>query len=100
MLYVDKRKLPKLNFVRLEAFERGIQAFTLTGERAHLAVVDDSGNVLESGDDLERALWWMMVDAHNRFLEGLGHIKRLTPHPQEYESEAIPVPLKRKSKRV
>lgn len=56
----------------------GITVRTRDGRRARLAVIDDDGNVLESGRIVEREVWAVAVQVHENFLAGKGHLRVLS----------------------
>lgn len=80
MLIIDPHEIPVIPHAELSATCAGIQARTKDGRPAFLAIVDQHGNVLASGANVERAAWLLMCLAQRNFLEGKGHIRvRLSP---------------------
>jgi hypothetical protein len=75
MLLIDPNEIPAFANVDLSANCFGIEAKTKDGRPAKLAVVDESGAVLESGADVEKAAWLLMLLARRNFLEGNGHVR-------------------------
>jgi len=71
-----KRELTGLRSAELSAviFE-GLAARTSDGKRAALAIIDDDGRVIESGPEVARAAWDVMLACYRKFLEGNGHIR-------------------------
>ncbi len=57
---------------------QGISVSTPLGEPASLAVVDQHGNVVEAGPDVERAVWGVAIAAYRNFLLGKGHMRVLS----------------------
>jgi hypothetical protein len=45
------------------------------GQPATLAVVDQSGRVLESGPSVAAAAWNVAIRSHEQFLIGMGHLR-------------------------
>lgn len=79
MLLVNLDDIPAFDSVDLSANCTGIQARTKAGQPARLAIVDESGRVLESGADVARAAWLLMLLARRNFLEGNGHVRVQRP---------------------
>jgi hypothetical protein len=75
MLIIDPAEIPAFKSCELSANCAGIQAITKDGKPAMLAVVDESGAVLESGAEVMRAAWLLMLLARRNFLEGKGHVR-------------------------
>lgn len=54
------------------------EGFTVTGRDgrpARLAIIDDQGNVLESGESVAREAWAVTLACHRNYLQGLGHLR-------------------------
>lgn len=79
MLLPSPDPIPPLANAVLSANCFGLNAATRDGDIAYLAIVDEQGKVLEAGDHVARASWLLMLIALQNFLEGMGHIKNLTP---------------------
>lgn len=79
MLLPPPDPIPVLANAVLSANCFGLSATTRDGSTAYLAIVDERGNVLEMGDHIAKASWYLMLQAWQNFLEGMGHIKNLTP---------------------
>lgn len=79
MLLINLEDIPALTNAKLSATCAGIVAETPDGRPAKLAVVDESGAVLEAGEDVEKAAWLLMLLARRNFLEGNGHIRVYRP---------------------
>jgi ribulose-5-phosphate 4-epimerase/fuculose-1-phosphate aldolase len=73
---IDKRSLIGLQSAELSAviFE-GIAARTRDGKRASLAIVDEDGRIVESGPEVAKEAWGVMLACYRKFLEGNGHIR-------------------------
>lgn len=56
----------------------GLSVSTPTGEAATLAVVDQSGNVIDAGPDVARVVWDVAIAAYRNFLMGTGHLRVLS----------------------
>jgi hypothetical protein len=79
MLILDLNEIPAFERAELSATCTGIQAKTKGGNPARLAIVDESGVVLEAGADVQRAAWLLMLLAYRNYLEGNGHIRITRP---------------------
>jgi hypothetical protein len=79
MMFIDDLEIPPLPNALLSANCFGLYAETKDRRKAHLAIVDERGNVLEMGDHVEQAAWGLMLKARNNFLMGLGHLKVFGP---------------------
>lgn len=60
---------------------QGLSIATPGGEPASLAVVDGSGNVIEAGPNVARAVWDVAIGAYRNFLIGNGHLRVLSKPP-------------------
>jgi len=79
MLIINLEDIPAFANVDLSANCFGIEARTKDGKPAKLAIVDESGAVLEAGADVTKAAWLLMLLARRNFLEGNGHVKVYRP---------------------
>lgn len=79
MLIIDLDQIPAFANADLSANAFGIEARTKDGKPAQLAIVDGSGAVLESGADVHKAAWLLMLLARRNFLEGNGHVRVYRP---------------------
>ena len=71
----------------------GYQFTTTDGRPARLAIIDDQGNVVESGEAVAREAWNVCIAVIKNFKIGQGHIvvhsappglaKRNTPEPRK-----------------
>lgn len=52
----------------------GLTATTADGKPAHLAIIDDDGNILESGISVAREAWRIAIAVHTNFLRGTGYL--------------------------
>lgn len=75
MLLIDPNEIPAFANIDLSANCFGIEAKTKDGKPAKFAVVDESGVILESGADVNKAAWMLMRLALRNFLEGNGHLR-------------------------
>jgi hypothetical protein len=80
MLLINLEDIPALANADLSANAFGIEAKTKDGKPARLAIVDESGVVLESGADVGKAAWLLMRLALRNFLEGNGHVRVYRPN--------------------
>lgn len=53
----------------------GLTVKTRDGDQAFLAVVDESGNILESGPSVAREVWNVTLAVYKNFLLGKGHLR-------------------------
>lgn len=79
MLLINLEDIPAFANVDLSANAFGIEAKTKDGKPAKLAIVDESGAVLEAGADVGKAAWLLMLLARRNFLEGNGHVRVRRP---------------------
>ena len=54
---------------------------TRDGAPARLAIIDESGKVIEAGKVVEQAAWYVCVETQWNFWEGQGHIVVHTEPP-------------------
>jgi hypothetical protein len=54
---------------------KGFEVRTADGRLATLAVVDDQGEIIESGPNVLTEAWIVAVMAYQRFLEGEGQLR-------------------------
>ena len=59
----------------------GLAAQSLDGRPLRFALIDDDGNVVESGDSVADAAWRMSVLSHEQYLQGMGHMRVHTSPP-------------------
>lgn len=85
-MLIDDTEIPPLSNAVLSANCFGLYAETKDRRKAHLAIVDERGNVLEMGDHVEQAAWGLMLNARNNFLMGIGHLKVFGPYAPPRES--------------
>lgn len=81
MMLTSETPIPPIGNATLSANCFGLSVSTKEGKKAHLAIVDEQGEVLEMGEDVRVAVWLLMLNARNNFLEGLGHLRVLAPAP-------------------
>ena len=66
---------PALDGAKISAtVSTGFKVTTTTGTQAHMAIVDEKGNILASGDDVAWAAWRVCVKVQENFWEGQGHL--------------------------
>lgn len=53
------------------------------GRRCHLAIIDDDGKVIESGDAVAREAFNVAIDSYKQLLKGTGHIRVFSAEPQK-----------------
>ncbi|WGS40379.1 hypothetical protein LFL97_11575 [Burkholderia sp. JSH-S8] len=56
---------------------QGLSVAAPTGEPATLAVIDQSGKVIDAGPAVMRAVWDVAIVAYRNFLIGSGHLRVL-----------------------
>lgn len=59
----------------------GLSIKTIDGKQALLAVVDTSGNILESGPVVAREVWNVTLAVYKNFLLGKGHLRIFNSPP-------------------
>lgn len=79
MLLIEEADIPALENAEISANCFGLAVSAKDGKPAKLAIVDESGAVLESGEAVAKAAWMLMLLARRNFLEGLGHVRVFWP---------------------
>ncbi|WP_312374933.1 hypothetical protein [Pseudomonas oryzihabitans] len=59
----------------------GFVVKTRDGAPARLAIIDEHGNVIEAGKNVEQAAWRLCVEVQENFWEGKGHLVVHTEAP-------------------
>lgn len=57
---------------------RCFEPFTVTtrdGKPARIAIIDDQGNIIDTGDAVAREAWNVMVNVYKNYLIGQGHVR-------------------------
>lgn len=57
---------------------QGLSIVTPDGNPATLAVIDQSGNVIDAGPAVTRAVWEVAIRSYRNFLIGNGHLRVLS----------------------
>ena len=52
----------------------GLTVTTRDSKPARLAIIDDAGNIIDSGTAVARECWQIAINVHTNFLRGTGHI--------------------------
>ncbi len=60
------------------AYVGGLKAQTPNGQTGIFAVLDENGNVIDSGDAVTKKIWKVCLESHNSFWIGNGHLKVLS----------------------
>jgi hypothetical protein len=63
----------------------GLTIKTRDGQQAFLAIVDSSGNIIESGPLIAREAWNVTLAVYKNFLRGKGHLRIFSSAPNEEE---------------
>lgn len=58
---------------------KGLSVKTSDGHPARLAIVDESGKVVEIGDQVAREAFNVAVASYKNFLKGQGHLRVYSP---------------------
>lgn len=53
----------------------GLSVKKCDGRAARLAIIDESGNVIEAGEEVAAAAWNVVIDCYKNFLIGQGHLR-------------------------
>lgn len=53
----------------------GLSITAPDGQPATLAVIDNTGNIIEAGRNVESAVWNAAIESHQQFLIGCGHMR-------------------------
>jgi hypothetical protein len=75
----------------------GITAATRDGKTARLAIIDDDGNVLETGDAVAAAAWRVVVECYENLLIGQGHMRVIAGLPRVDAAAGAEALLNRKA---
>lgn len=59
----------------------GLSLQTTDGRPARLAVIDEDGNIIETGPTLARAVWETSIASYKNYLIGNGHMRVQTSPP-------------------
>lgn len=77
---------PKLGHIKNAAISgkahTGLIVTTLDGKPAHLAIIDDAGNILESGKAVAEEAMAVSLTIYRNVLQGNGHLRVMTPTAQ------------------
>lgn len=57
--------------------DEGLAVFDTTGRQLNLAVVDESGRILQTGPDVTKAVFSAAVEAYDNFWKGYGHMETI-----------------------
>ncbi|ASL27381.1 hypothetical protein HA520_20325 [Azotobacter chroococcum] len=52
----------------------GFQLTTADGRQAHLAIIDEDGNVIEAGQAVAQEAWNVCIAVQKNFWRGMGHL--------------------------
>jgi hypothetical protein len=69
------------NSVISAVVHEGLTVTTRDGKPAKLAIIDESGNVVEMGEDVAREAWNVSIASFMKLLEGVGHLRVHTKPP-------------------
>lgn len=73
---------PPLEACQIQAtVSTGFVVKTREGAPARLAIIDEHGNVIEAGKNVEQAAWRLCVEVQENFWEGKGHLVVHTEAP-------------------
>lgn len=68
---------------------QGLTASTRDGKPAQIAIIDDAGNVIESGASVARECWNIVLQVHRNYLQDQGHLVVHSAPPGLPHSEKI-----------
>lgn len=81
---------PELLAARISAtVSTGFNCTTADGKPARLAIVDEAGNVIETGADVAWAAWRVCIEVQENYWEGMGHLVVHSSPPGDPELAAI-----------
>ncbi len=60
----------------------GITVTLADGRKGQLAIVDDSGAIVECGPNVATHAWNLTADCIDNMLRGMGHLRTYTPKSQ------------------
>lgn len=58
---------------------QGLSVKTESGKQARLAILDEEGNILESGEAVCREAFAVAIASYKNFLKGQGHLRVTSP---------------------
>ncbi|MDH0292010.1 hypothetical protein N7414_23035 [Pseudomonas sp. GD04087] len=61
----------------------GFRPVTKDGKPLRLALVDETGNIVESGEDVAWTAWYVCVEVQENFWNGQGHLVVRREAPSE-----------------
>jgi len=67
---------------------QGYTVTTADGRPAKLAIIDDQGNVVESGEAVRQELWNVCIKTQRNFWIGQGHLRVMSAPGRPVEDEA------------
>lgn len=67
---------------------KGLSITTRDGKPALLAIIDEDGNIIDSGKAVAKEVLAVSVNIHRGFLQGNGHLRVLTHPPGETKKAA------------
>ncbi|WP_428827707.1 hypothetical protein ACLIKD_06865 [Azonexus sp. IMCC34842] len=65
---------------------QGLRVKTADGKPARLAIIDESGTIIEAGDQVAREAFNVSIASYKNFLIGNGHL-RVTNHAPEEQAK-------------
>lgn len=59
----------------------GLSVTTADGKHAKLAIIDESGKIIEAGSTVAQEVWNVTLACYKNFLQGMGHLRVYTSPP-------------------
>lgn len=82
-------KIGALERATLTGTAHGGLAATADGKPARLAIIDDAGNILETGPQVAREAWNVALACYRNFLIGQGHLVVQTEPTQDQRTRQM-----------
>ena len=67
--------IPATNSDLSAVAHQGLKVITPDGKPGQLAVIDEAGNVVESGPHIAEAVWGVVITSYRQFMIGKGHLR-------------------------
>lgn len=72
---IGQIKTGTLNNAQISAVIHEGLTIEANGRRCQLAIVDESGNIIEAGDQVAREAFNVAIASYKQLLKGMGHIR-------------------------
>lgn len=86
MIGIPKTNTLALTFISAICFE-GLRVQTKDGKNCKLAIIDDEGNVIESGEAVAKEAWNVTLASYKNMMIGQGHLRVFSTPPPGIKSK-------------